>query len=196
MTVTKPGRGVVDAREPHAAADGAGRRAARWPTRRALVSVWVAAAVGLGLLLAVASTRGPLDDPDPARQRPGFLDSGGVIAPTVAPGVPSPGRRAVVFFVRPAQAGPLCRALPASGLGKDASLAVIVSSPADCPGQAAVVVDSGGIARGFGMPTPVDGGPPVGYALIDSSGRIRYRTLDPRGAGGLDEVATMLADAG
>jgi len=75
-------------------------------------------------------------------------------------------------------------------------LAVIVSSPADCPGQATLVVDNGGLAKRFGMPAPVDGGPPVGCALIDGAGRIRYRTLDPRGAGGLDEVATMLADVG
>jgi len=165
-----------------------------WPSRRALVSIWVAAAVGLGLLLAVASARGPLDDPDPARQRPGFLDSGGATAPAVAAGVLLPGRRGVVFFVRPGQIGPLCQALPASGLRSKASLAVAVSSPADCPGQTTLVVDNGGLARRFGMPTPVDGGPPVGYALIDSAGRIRYRTLDPRGAGGLDEVATLLAD--
>ncbi len=157
--------------------------------------MWIAAAIGLGVLLAVASPRGPLDDPDPARQRSGFLDSGGMPAPAVAAGIPTPGRRAVVFFVRPGQTDPLCRALPTSGLEGKASLAVIVSSPADCPGQA-TIIDGGGLARRFGMPVPVDGGPPVGYALIDSAGRVRYRTLDPRGAGGLDEVATMLADVG
>jgi len=124
------------------------------------------------------------------------LDGGGVTAPAVTPSIPTPGRRAVVFFVRPGQIGPLCQALPASGLEAKASLAVIVSAPAECPGQAAVVVDKGGLAGRFHMPTPVDGGPPVGYALVDSVGRIRYRTLDPRGAGGLDEVATMLADIG
>jgi len=119
-----------------------------------------------------------------------------VPAPVVATDVPTPGQRAVVFFVRPGQIGPLCQALPASGVGAKASLAVIVSSQADCPGQATLIVDNGGLAKRFGMPAPVDGGPPVGYALIDSAGRIRYRTLDPRGAGGLDEVATMLADIG
>lgn len=166
------------------------------PSRRALAAVWIAVAVGFGLLLAAASPRGPLDDPDPARQRPGFLDGAGLPAPApdVGSGVPAPGRRAVVFFVRPEQIGPLCRALPASGLGAKASLAVVVSSPADCPGPAVLVVDGGGLAGRFGMPTPVDDGPPVGYAVVDAAGRIRYRTLDPRGAGGLREVATMLAD--
>jgi len=101
-----------------------------------------------------------------------------------------------VFFVRPEQIGPLCQTLPASGLEEEASLAVVVSSPAQCPGQSGLIVDGGGLAQLFGMPSPVDGGPPVGYALVDSAGRIRYRTLDPRGAGGLDEVATVLADIG
>ncbi len=169
-----------------------------WPTRRRLVGIWTVAAIAFGLLLAAASPRGPLDDPDPARQRPGFLDSGGlpVAAPDLGGGATALGRRAIVFFVRPEQIGPLCQALPTSGLGTRASLAVIVSSPSECPGQAALIVDSGGLALLFGMPTPVDGGPPVGYAILDTAGRIRYRTLDPRGAGGLDEAATMLADVG
>jgi len=188
-----PARSKVHAREPGPAI----ARPPGWPTRRAVVSIWVAAAIGLGALLAAASPRGPLDDPDPARQRPGYIDGGGLPAPApdLGAGV-TPGRRAVVFFVRPEQVSSLCQALPASGLGTSASLAVIVSSPSDCSRQAALIVDSGGLARRFGMPTPVDGGPPVGYAVVDTAGRIRYRTLDPRGAGGLDEVATMLADAG
>jgi len=194
MTVTGQGRGVADPPKPEV--DAGAIRSADWPSRRGLVAMWLAAAIGFGLVLTMASARGPLDDPDPARQRSGFVDDGGMTAPGVAAGVPAPGRRAVVFFVRPGQIGPLCRALPASSLGAKASLAVVVSSPADCPGQATLVVDEGGLARRFGMPTPVDGGPPVGYSLIDSSGRIRYRTLDPRGAGGLDEVATVLDDVG
>ncbi len=29
------------------------------------------------------------------------------------------------------------------------------------------------------MPTPVDGGYPIGYAVIDAQARVRYTTLDP-----------------
>jgi hypothetical protein len=35
------------------------------------------------------------------------------------------------------------------------------------------------IARAFDLRKPVDGGYPVGYVLIDSSGSVRFRTLDP-----------------
>lgn len=156
--------------------------------------MWVAAAAGFGLLLALVASPARLDDPDPARQRPGFVDGGGLPlpAPYVGGDVPAPGRRAVVFFARPGQIGPLCRALATSGLGARTSLAVVVSAPAACPADAVLVVDGGGLAGRFGMPRPVDGGPPVGYALVDAKGRIRYRTLDPRVAEGLGEVATML----
>jgi len=165
-----------------------------WPPRRALVGVWIATAVVFGLLMAATSTRGALDDPDPARQRPGFLDSDHlpVAAPVVSNAIPSPGRRAVVFFVRPQQITGLCQAISDSGLETGASLAVIVSSPSTCTPETQVVIDDGALAGRFGMPTPVDRGPPVGYAIIDGAGQIRYRTIDPNMAGRLDEVATLL----
>ncbi len=36
------------------------------------------------------------------------------------------------------------------------------------------------IADVVGLPTPKDGGPPIGYAVIDGRARVRYATLDPR----------------
>jgi len=35
------------------------------------------------------------------------------------------------------------------------------------------------LARRIGMPTPVDGMRPVGYAVVDASRTVRYATLDP-----------------
>lgn len=55
---------------------------------------------------------------------------------------------------------------------------------------------TGRLARGFGMRIPRDGGPPVGYALIDRAGLIRYRTLDAAMADQLREVATMVGALG
>ena len=35
------------------------------------------------------------------------------------------------------------------------------------------------LAAAVNMPIPVDGGPPVGYAVIDANRVVRYATLDP-----------------
>jgi hypothetical protein len=164
---------------------------------RALVTVWLAAAVGFGLLLVVAEgARGPLDDTDPAQQRPGILDLGALPrpAPRVTPDIPAPGRRAVVLLERPGRLERLCRALQEDPFPKDVDVAVV--TPAEggvCPSDAAVVVDpTAALARRFGLSSPRGGGTPVGYAVVDSRQRIRYRTLDPHVANRLDEVATIV----
>jgi hypothetical protein len=46
----------------------------------------------------------------------------------------------------------------------------------------------GELARRVGMPTPVDGGLPVGYAVVDPSRTVRYATLDPEYARNAFEV--------
>jgi len=161
--------------------------------------IWLAAAVGLALLLGLArAAQGPLDDPDPAWQRPGFLDAGDLPAPAprVTPAVPAAGRPTVVFFERPNHLAQLCRALAASPLAQRAATAVVVAGPGSgrCDAATATVSDPDGtVAEAYSMPTPRDGGPPVGYAIIDRTGTIRYRTLDPAVADQLAEVSTMVA---
>jgi hypothetical protein len=166
-------------------------------TTRRLAVAWIVVVGTLGALLLVAGHTGSgLDDPDPAHQRPGFLDAfgGRSAAPSVTPVVPSTGRRAVVFFVRPQYAAPLCRALAgATSLRERADLAVVSSGPAGPCAGVTVVTDAGGqLAGGYGMRRPTDRGPPVGYAVVDRLGRIRYRTLDPDVVAGLHEVQTMV----
>lgn len=174
-------------------------RAARpGPTRLALVLVWAGTAWGFAVLLVIAQqTRGPLDDPDPAGQRAGLLDLGALPAPAseLVEGFPAIGRRAVAFFERPAGLQRLCRALEASTLSEEADVVVVVSAEGGrCQGGVRVVVDRGAsYARRLVLHVPSDGGPPVGYAVIDSRSRVRYRTLDPHVAEGLDEVATIVA---
>ena len=164
-----------------------------------LAATWLGVAVVLGLLLAHArAMEGPLDDTDPARQRPGFLDAGALPAPAppVLRDVPSPGRPAVVFFVRDDGMDELCRALGEGRLAGRAVLAVVVGGAPSggCGAAAAVVADpEGERAEAYGMRLPRDGGPPVGYAVVDARGDIRYRTLDPAVAERLDEVTTMVA---
>ncbi len=169
-------------------------------SRRRLVVVWLAVAVGFGALLVVArSAEGPLDDPDPAFQRPGLLDLGDLPrpAPAVTGDVPAPGREAVVFFVRPDGLQPLCDAAAGADFDGGPDLVVIVAGPAgSCAGDLPVVVEpTGRLAEGYGLREPADGGPPVGYAVVDPAGQIRYRTLDPEVDDLLSEVDTILRAA-
>lgn len=166
------------------------------PAIRAL-AIWLVVAAGLGLALLVSGRQhSGLDDPDPAAQRPGFLDSVGPRspAPGVTDSIPSPGRAAVVFFVRAAQQKPLLAALARPGaLPRNVDTAV-VGGPANLTeGPVASVTDEdGALARGYEMPVPRDQGYPVGYAIVGTDGTVRYRTLDPGVLQRLAEVRTML----
>ena len=173
----------------------------RRPARRSgpLVAIWLTLAVVLTLFLAIArAARGPLDDLDPAWQRPGFLDAGDLPAPAprVAANIPTRERPAVVFFVRADGTDKLCRVLEDSRLAGTAATAIVVAGTPSggCDAVAAVVPDpEGDLAEAYGMRRPRDGGPPVGYAVVDAAGDIRYRTLDPAVVDRLDEVRTMVA---
>ena len=164
-----------------------------------LVVTWLGVAVALGLLLAVArAAERPLDDPDPAWQRPGFLDAGELPAPApgMISGVPAPGHPAVVFFERADRMGELCRALAGSSLPELTTTAIVVAGAPSGGCEAAETViacPEGHVAEAYGMRRPRGGGPPVGYAVVDAAGEIRYRTLDPEMAHQLDEVSTIVA---
>lgn len=166
-------------------------------TGRGLLAMWLLAAVVLGGLLVIAQLfRSPLDDPDPAYQRPGILDLGTLPAPApaITGNIPRHGRSAVVFFDRPGLLPGLCQALPGTGLAATADLVIVTPAERAGCGAVPVVVDPYvGLAEAYGMPLPSDGGPPVGYAVVDGQGRIRYRTLDPTVAAELPEVTTILA---
>ncbi len=165
--------------------------------------MWVLAAVVLaGAILTEQAARGPLDDPQPARQRPGILTPAAISPPAVEVGddSPTPGFRTVVFFLRDGQYPALVQALQRwdfLGQGGRTSPVDLLSVSAREPEGEGVITPvgsdpTGSIARTFGMPVPRDGGPPVGYAIVDTEFRVRYATLDPEVFDHLDEVATML----
>lgn len=163
--------------------------------RKKLLALWLGVAVLFGALLGLArATRTGLDDSDPAWQRPGFLDAGPLPqpAPRFSADLPRPGRPAVVFFVRPEGVAELCQSLAAHRLRESADLVIVVSDTGRCPGVTALEDPSGALARVYGLRDPADGGTPVGYAIVDGQGGIRYRTLDPTMAEELDEVGTVL----
>ena len=169
--------------------------------KQKLCAVWLAVAILFGGLLALAEHfRNRLDDPDPAQQRPGFLlPAGSVKAPNVIAGFPRPGRRLVVFFVRSVEGQLLFHDLALQAdLAAEAD-AVLVAwdgrSPRITQGLSAVIPDSDGqIARAYRLSQPVDRGYPVGYALVDGDGFLRYGTLDPHcvGMGHNYEVKALL----
>lgn len=166
-------------------------------TRRQLWGTWVAIALlSGGLLLVAEAAEGPRDDPDPAEQRPGYLDAGDLPlpAPPLPGDVPRPRRQTVVFFERPDGLADLCRALRDDDLDREAALVVVVPrrGKGDCDAVPVAVDRSGEYADAIGMRRPRDGGHPVGYAVIDSRGRVRYRTLDPEVDDGLAEVTTIV----
>jgi len=167
------------------------------PPRRSLAGVWFACAVLLGALLVLsAQARGPLDDPDPARQRPGLLDLGALPspAPRVSAEVPTPGRAALVLFERPDRLARLCEAIGRHRFADSALVVVVAPGPggACAPGVAVVEDPTGALAAQFGLDRTRDAGAPVGYAVVDGQGEIRYRTLDPSVAARLGEIDTIL----
>jgi hypothetical protein len=158
--------------------------------------IWLATAVLLGAALLVSEhLHSPLDDPDLAIQRPGFLDAVGPRgeAPAVTTSIPTPGRVTVVFFVRRAQQQSLLAALSRPGALPPKVDAAIVGGQVDVSESPVAMLtdDDRSLARGYGMPVPRDGGYPVGYAIVGAAGLIRYRTLDPGVTRRLDEVRTM-----
>lgn len=166
------------------------------PTRGHLIGLWLATAGLLGALLVFAQiTRSSLDDPDPARQRPGLVDSSPLPqpAPTIDAEWPRPGRRLVALFVRPADVEPLCRTLRRENLAPRADVVIVVAGTETCDIATIVVDPPSRLAREYGLPAPREGEDRVGYAIADGDGNIRYRTLDPVVASDLSEVDTMLA---
>ena len=159
---------------------------------------------GSALLLGAAQfmadrAGGPLDDQDLAFQRPGFLDAHGAPfnAPVLTPRIGRPGERLIVFFVREEQTKPLHDALMQRTHPLDEVATVVVYAGrgidhSDVVTQFIPDVE-GTIASSYRMPRPRDGGPPVGYAIVDRLGMVRYRTLDPTVWKRLDEVETMWA---
>ena len=155
--------------------------------------VWFAAFAAVLTFVVVALVRppGPLDDPDPAYQRDGLLLDGPVVAEQ-AVGVEFGGRPVVLLFVRrppdPAELSAWAQSVP-----ERADAYVVLPQPTRDELPLATVVDPlNALAEVVDMPQPVDGGRPVGYAVVDSDRVVRYATLDPVYLTNAFEIATIL----
>jgi hypothetical protein len=144
-------------------------------TGRGLALAWAAAAVVLGGgLLIEQATRNGMDAANPIRERIGMASYDSFPAPDVAGTVD--GERTAVLFVRPEQADSVCT-WASGGHVQDVTMVVVAPQNTDCKGVPLTVDADRKIADGFGMRKPKDGGYPVGFALLDSDGGLRYTTL-------------------
>lgn len=167
-----------------------------------LFLLWGAVALLFGGLLAWAEhSRNRLDDPDPALQRRGqLLPADTVKAPALIPGFPRRGHRLVVLFARSVAGTMLFHDLAMqSDLSVMADVILVTadgSHPTITHGLVRILPDpEGRIVRAFGLNMPLDGGYPVGYAIVDRHGFLRYQTLDPHCMvvmGSNTEIKTML----
>ena len=155
----------------------------RRPSRYGVI--FLAVALVFGALLALAECRrNPLNDPDQARQRTGVLLPAHTYPSPTLEDEPRPGHRTIFFFTRNLAGLHLFSDLAdQSDLAGAADLIVVTSDgskPVIEGGIQRFVTDAdGSLAKAFGLRAPIDGGPPVGYVLVDSQGHIRFRTLDP-----------------
>lgn len=142
------------------------------------------------VVLALVRPPGPLDQPDPARQRDGLLLEGPAVPQSVA-GVRFGDRPVVLLFERQAPRAEDLRAWTRS-LPAEADVRLVLPAPTQALLPVMVVSDpAGALAAAVGLPTPVDGGRGVGYAVVDAQRVVRYRTLDPSWPGNGFEVATI-----
>lgn len=164
-------------------------------SRPALVAIWAATTGLLGAgVLTVHLGASPLDDPNPAHQRPGYLDANGSRdpAPTVV-GLGPAGTRTVIFFTRAERLDRLQRALAGpDGQTLRRTARVVVVQDTEGGTTAGVVPDpSDRISRAYDLRRPRDRGAPVGYAVVGPDGTVRYRTDDPGVEQHLSEALTM-----
>lgn len=172
---------------------GASPPALQPPLRSWAPLAWSAALAAVLTFVVVALVRppGPLDNPDPAYQRDGLLLNGPILAEKVA-GIEFGQRPVVLLFVRQAPAtDPLIKW--AQSVPDRADVYVVVpQQPADDLPLPTVVDPSNELADAVNMPTPVDGGRPVGYAVVSSERVVRYATLDPQYLANAFEVDTIV----
>ena len=169
----------------------------RVPGARSPLPAWaplawflVLAAVLTFVVVVLVKPPGPLDDPEPAYQRDGLLLDGPVV-PERSGGVSFGGRPVVLLFVRePPGASDL--ATWAAAVPEPAEVRLVLPAPTAGDLPVPTVVDPlNRLADVVQMPNPVDGGRPVGYAVVDSDRVVRYATLDPDYLRNAFEVTTI-----
>lgn len=173
----------------------------RVPGLRPPMPAWAPLAwfAGLALVLTVVVVvlvrpPGPLDQPDPAYQRDGLLLDGGLVPKQVAD-VEFGGGPVVLLFDRDLP-DPVALEQWLAEVPEPAVVRLVVPAPAPRlfadPRLEFVVDPAGRLAEAVGLPVPVDGGPGIGYAVVDSDRQVQYSTLDPVYVENAFEIATIV----
>ncbi len=142
----------------------------------------VAAVVLTGLVIGYGTNAGPLDDPNQAFQRDGGLHNGPAVAAEVG-GTAFGGQTVVVLFDRAPPRGTAFQTWTSKVTGHGTQLVIAIA------GRSGAL----SLARAVGMRSPRDGGPPVGYAIVDPQRKVRYATLDPAYLDHASEVTLLTA---
>ena len=162
-----------------------------------MLSAAMLTALLAAVVLTVVHPPGPLDERTLANQRNGLLRGGPVLPASVA-GIGFGGRPMVLLFLRAVPPVADVR-LFAAALPARARLHLVVQSASggDLGGAPTTVVrdPEAVLARAVDLPRPNDGGPGVGYAVIDSTRTVRYSTLDPSWPSNGFEAATIIGAA-
>lgn len=163
---------------------------------RSVLWFWLVGSMLLAfVVLVVIGGPGPLDDPAPGSQRPGILvdanEARSVPARALAP-VPVGRGNVLLLFERHVPSADVLDALRRA-VGSGFTLAVAVPGGRRRPPVPGVLAVDAPVAAAVavGMHRPRDGGPPIGYALLDREGRVRYATLAPNYVGELAELETV-----
>lgn len=146
------------------------------------------------MAVLVVPPPGPLDDPHPGEQRTGVLFQGPRL-PGERAGVRFGDRPVVLLFLREPAGNSQQREWVAA-VPTCVDVAVVVQTPhaVEDPDPPLMVTDVDQVlARAVALPTPRDGGPGVGYAVVDSHRVLRYSTLDPHWTDHGGELATIVA---
>ena len=152
----------------------------RWWTPAVVFAV--GAVVLSVLVIAFGTNNGPLDDPNQAFQRDGALHNGPQLPDRIGDIAFGPST-VVVLFERRQPPGQTFAQWTAGITRSGTRLVVAVANQ---PGTSA-------LRDAVGMRKPNDGGPSVGYAIVDRSRRVRYATLDPAYLDHLSEVELLTA---
>jgi len=162
--------------------------------RTVMLSAALMTALLATVVLTVVHPPGPLDERTLADQRNGLLRHGPVLPKSVA-GVNFGGDPVVLLFLRTAPAAGDVQVFAAALPARARLRLVVQSASGGDPGRlpTPVVRDPRQVlARVVELPRPNDGGPGVGYAVVDRTRTVRYSTLDPSWPSNGFEAATII----